>query len=92
VWDPWGMDAEPEHDPTPGIFEQLQRTRERLQAQPGWKEPTEAEKARAGRPFEDALARLRAERQAVKDFTAHVERAKGVPLSAISGPPRPSMS
>jgi hypothetical protein len=73
VWDSWDMDAVPDYDPGPRILDQLQRIRERFQAQPGWKEPTEAEKAQAGRPFEDALARLRAERQAVKDFTAHVE-------------------
>jgi hypothetical protein len=54
VWDSWDMDAPPEHDPTPGILDQLQRIRERLQAQPGWTEPSEAEKAAAGRLFEDA--------------------------------------
>jgi hypothetical protein len=38
------MDAPPDHDPLPGILEQLERTAERLRADPDWKEPTEAEK------------------------------------------------
>jgi hypothetical protein len=90
VWDSYDLDALPEHDPGPRILEQLQRIRERLQAEPGWTEPTEDEKAAAGRAFDEAIERIRAERQAVRDFTAFVEGelAKGVPLSAISDPPR----
>jgi hypothetical protein len=94
VWDSWDMDAPPEHDPTPGILDQLQRIRERLQAQPGWTEPSEAEKAAAGRLFEDALERIRAGRQAIRDFTAHVEAelAAGKSLGEITDPPRASAS
>jgi hypothetical protein len=90
VWDAWDMDAPPGHDPTPGILDQLHRIRERLQAEPGWKEPTEAQKADARSGIEEAFERIRSERQAIRDFTAHVEAelAKGVPLSGISDPPR----
>jgi hypothetical protein len=70
------MDAPPEHDPTPGILEQLQRIRERMQAQEGWKEPTEGEKAEAKCGLDEALERMRAERQAVRAFTAQVERER----------------
>jgi hypothetical protein len=38
----------------------------------GWKEPTEAQKADARSGIEEAFQRIRAGRQAVKDFTAHV--------------------
>jgi hypothetical protein len=56
-----------------------------LEAQEGWKEPDEAEKAEGRRAFEDAIERIRAERQAIRDFTAHVERelAAGKSLGEI---------
>jgi hypothetical protein len=94
IWDDWDMDKPPEADPSPRILEQLQRIRERMQAQPGWKEPSEAEKAAAGRPFEGAIERIRAERQAIRDFTAHVEAelAAGKSLGEITDPVRPSAS
>jgi hypothetical protein len=47
VWDSWDMDKPPEHDPTQNILDQLARIRERLQAEPGWKEPPGAESRRA---------------------------------------------
>jgi hypothetical protein len=91
VWDSWDMDKPPEHDPGPRILDQLQRIRERLQAEPGWTEPTEAEKAEGRRAFDDAIARIRAGRQAVKDFTAWVESelAAGKSLGEISDQARP---
>jgi hypothetical protein len=91
IWDAWDMDKPPEHDPTPGILEQLARIRERLQTEPGWTEPTEAEKAEGRRAFDEAIERIRAERQAVRAFTAFVEAelAAGKTLGEISDPPRP---
>jgi hypothetical protein len=91
VWDSWDMDAPPEYDPTPRILDQLQRIRERMEADPDWKEPTPDQLEDGRRAFEDAIERIRAERQAVKDFTAHVEAelAAGKSLGEIADPPRP---
>jgi hypothetical protein len=84
------MNAAPEYDPAPRILEQLQRIRERLQAEPGWTEPTEAEKAEGRRAFDEAIERIRAKRQAIRDFTAFVEAelAAGKSLGEISEPSR----
>jgi hypothetical protein len=92
VWDPWDMDAAPDYDPAPRILEQLQRIRERMEADPDWKEPTPEQLEDGRRAFEDAIERIRAERQAIRDFTAHVEAelAAGKSLGEISDPPRPS--
>src|SRR5580693_3330260 len=75
VWDSWDMDAPPDHDPLPGVLEQLERTAERLRADPGWKEPTEAEKVDGRRAFEEAIESIR-ERQAVRDFSDAYERER----------------
>jgi hypothetical protein len=75
--------------PPPGILDQLQRIRERMQAEPGWKEPTEAQKADARSGIEEAIERIRAERRAIRDFTAHVEAelAAGKTLGEIGDMP-----
>jgi hypothetical protein len=92
VWDSYDLDAPPEHDPTPNILDQLHRIRERLRAEPGWKEPTEAEKAEGRRAFDEAIERIRSERQAIRAFTAYVEAelAAGKSLAEVSDPVRPS--
>jgi hypothetical protein len=53
------MDEPPEHDPTPGILDQLHRIRERLQAEPGWKEPTPDQLEDGRRAFDEAIERVR---------------------------------
>jgi hypothetical protein len=92
IWDDWDMDKPPEADPSPRILEQLQRIRERMQAQEGWKEPSEAEKAEGRRAFDEAIERIRSERQAIRAFTAYVEAelAAGKSLAEVSDPVRPS--
>jgi hypothetical protein len=91
IWDPWDMDKPPEHDPTPGILEQLARIRERMDADPEWKPPTPDQLEDGRRAFDSALERIRAERQAIRDFTAFVEAelAAGKSLGEIGDPPRP---
>jgi hypothetical protein len=46
------------------------------ESQPDWKEPTESQKAEAVRGFDEALERMRAQRQGLRDFTAKVERER----------------
>jgi hypothetical protein len=70
------MDAPPENDPTPRILAQLELTRERLRAQPGWQEPTEEQKADGRRALDEAIERIRAELQAVRDFSDAYERER----------------
>jgi hypothetical protein len=85
IWDRWDMDAPPEFDPLPGLLDDTELTAERLRSQPGWTEPTEAQKVEAVRAFDEMIERMRAERQAIRDFTAFVEGklAEGVPLAEI---------
>jgi hypothetical protein len=73
IWDPWDMDAPPESDPVPRILGQIATIRERLQAEPGYKPPTPEQLEDGRRTFDEAIARIRAERQAIRDFTAYVE-------------------
>jgi hypothetical protein len=70
------MDAPPDHDPLPQLTEEMERMAERLRSQPDWKEPTESQKAEAVRGFDEALERMRAQRQGLRDFTAKVERQR----------------
>jgi hypothetical protein len=30
IWDPWDMDAPPDHDPMPRLLDEMERIRERL--------------------------------------------------------------
>jgi hypothetical protein len=69
IWDPWDMDAPPDHDPGPGILTRLQEMAERLRADPDYKPPTEAEKAETMRRLDEHRERQRAERQAIRDFS-----------------------
>jgi hypothetical protein len=89
IWDPWDMDAPPDHDPMPGILDALERTAKNLREGRDWKEPTEEQKAETRRVLEERRERQRAERQAVRDFTAFVERelAAGKSLSEIGAMP-----
>jgi hypothetical protein len=89
VWDSWDMDAPPDHDPMPGILDALERTAKNLREGRDWKEPTEEQKAETRRVLEERRERQRAERQAVRDFTAFVERelAAGKSLSEIGAMP-----
>jgi hypothetical protein len=54
------------------ILEQLDRIRERNRSQPGWEAPTDEQKDEGKRAFEDAIERIRAERQAIRDFSVFV--------------------
>jgi hypothetical protein len=45
IWDPWDMDAPPDHDPLPGLIAEIDRTAEHMRASPNWREPTEEQKA-----------------------------------------------
>jgi hypothetical protein len=76
IWDPWDMDAVPESDPLPRLRERLETMAERLRSQPGCEPPTEAQKAKTQRGLDEALARIRAERQAVRDFSDMIERER----------------
>lgn len=76
VWDPWDF-PEPSGEEaaasTARILAQLDRTRERLRAQPGYEPPTEAQLEEGRRPFEGLREKYEAEKAAVRAFTAKVE-------------------
>jgi hypothetical protein len=75
VWDPW--DPEPSEEEAAAtlasLLRQMDLTAERMRAQPDYVPPTEAQKAEAMARFEETIERMRAERQAVRDFTLKVE-------------------
>jgi len=75
IWDPWVPPAL-DNGVTERILAQLDRTRERLQAQPGYVPPTPAQIEGAKRGLDEALARMREEWDAVRAFTAKVERER----------------
>ena len=83
------MDAPPDYDPMPALLAEMDRIGERLRSQPGWKPPTPEQQERGRRAFEDAIERIRAERQALRDFTAFVEAelAAGKSLAEIGEMP-----
>jgi hypothetical protein len=87
IWDSWDMDAV-DNGAAARLHAELETMAERLRAQPDWTEPTEAQKAEAMRGLDEAVERMRAERQALRDFTAYVEAelARGVPLGEIRDP------
>ena len=87
---PNNLDAPPDHDPMPRILEQLATIAERNRARPGWKEPTPEQPEDGRRAFDDAIRRIRAERQMLRDFTAFVEAklAAGKTLGDIADPVR----
>jgi hypothetical protein len=70
VWDPTDLDAPPETDPLPLLIDAMDRTAERLRAEPGWREPTDAQRAEGRMGLEECIERYRAERQAIRDFSA----------------------
>jgi hypothetical protein len=76
IWDPWDMDAPPDHDPTPGILRQLDLIEERRRQRGDCREPTPEQLEDGRRAFEEAIADIRARRQAVRDFSAQVERER----------------
>jgi hypothetical protein len=55
---------------------EIDRTAEHMRASPNWREPTEEQKADGRRAFEEAIADIRARRQAVRDFSDKVERER----------------
>jgi hypothetical protein len=55
---------------------EIDRTAKHMRASPDWKVPTEAQKADGRRAFEEAIERIRAERQAVRDFSDKIERER----------------
>jgi hypothetical protein len=81
IWDPTDLDAPPESDPLPRILEQLDRSRERLQAEPGWKPPTPEQLDDARRAFEDVTESMRAERRAIRDFSDAYERERAAKVT-----------
>jgi hypothetical protein len=89
IWDPWDMGALPDHDPTPRILDQLTFIRERMEAQPGYTPPTKSELEDGWRAFEDAIERIRAQRETLRAFTRHVEAelAAGKTLAEIGDMP-----
>jgi hypothetical protein len=79
IWDPWDPD-----DVEDGALERIQNEIELIgkRIAQEWPDPTEAEKADARRGLDEVLERYRAERQALRDFTAKIEREraeKGAP-------------
>jgi hypothetical protein len=76
VWDPWDMDAPPDHDPLPGILRQLDLIEERRRQRGDCREPTPEQLEDGRRAFEDALERIRAERQAIRNFSDAYERER----------------
>jgi hypothetical protein len=82
VWDPYHLNAPPEHSPALGILAQLQRIRERMEADPDWRPPTFDQIEDGKRVFEDAIERIRG---SGSNFPAHVEAelAAGTSLGEI---------
>jgi hypothetical protein len=76
IWDPWDMDAPPESDPVPRLLDELDCIRERLQAEPGYKPPTPEQLEDGRRAFDEAVESMRAERQAIRDFSDAYERER----------------
>jgi hypothetical protein len=60
IWDQWDMDAPPDYDPGPRILDQLQRIRERMEADPDWKPPTPEQIEDGRRAFDEAIQLIRA--------------------------------
>ena len=69
IWDATDLDTLPDHDPLPLLIEQMNRTAERLRAQPGDEPPTPEQLVDGRRAFDDAIARIRAERRGIRDFS-----------------------
>jgi hypothetical protein len=74
ISDSWDPDQAADDGALERVMRQLDMTREHMQVQPGYVPPTEAQKAESKVRFDEMLQRMRAERQALKDFTAKVER------------------
>jgi hypothetical protein len=92
VWVSWDADAPPDHDPLPRLLAEMETIAERLRSQPGYQPPTEAQAAETRRELDEVVERMRAEREALRAFTAHVkaELARGVPLGEITDHVRPA--
>jgi hypothetical protein len=78
IWDPYDMDAPPDHDPMPVILGQLALMAERRREQGDYREPTEEQKADVRRQLEEMIERHRAERQ-LCGTSATPTRPRGVP-------------
>jgi hypothetical protein len=68
------MDAPPESDPLPRLVEEMDLIAERVRTQADYKPPTPEQLEDGRRAFEACIERIRAERQALRDFTAFVLR------------------
>jgi hypothetical protein len=88
VWDPHDLDAVAD-GAMDRVQAQLEEMAKRMRGSPDYVPLTPTQVEDAKRALDEAIERIRAERQAIRDFTAFVEAelAKGVPLSAISEPP-----
>jgi hypothetical protein len=79
IWDEWDF-PEPTAEEAAATLARLMATMdataERLKSQPGWTEPTEAEKAEAISGLEEARERYEEEKRQVRAFTAQVERER----------------
>jgi hypothetical protein len=79
VWDPWDFP-----EPTPeeaaatraSLTQRLEEMAIKLRASPDYKPPTEEQKAEANRRLEERMESYRAEKAAVRAFTAKVERER----------------
>jgi hypothetical protein len=79
VWDAYDFPEPTEEEAAAtldSLLRQMEQIAERLHAQPGYEPPTEAEQAEAMRGFEEARERYAAEKKAVRDFTAKIERER----------------
>jgi hypothetical protein len=83
--DDWTWTPRPNPTRSHGCWPEMETMAERMQSQADYKPPTEAELDEGRRAFESCIERMRAERGAVKDFTAAVEAklAEGVPLGGV---------
>jgi hypothetical protein len=81
IWDPWDPDRAVDDGALERVMARLEQTAERLRSQPDWPEPTPAQRAEATARLEEMIQRMRAERAAVRDFTAKVERERARPAN-----------
>jgi hypothetical protein len=76
IRDPWDPDQTVDDGALERMMQQLDQMAGRRRAEPGYAPPTEAQKAEATARFEEMVERMRAERQALRDFTLKVERER----------------
>ena len=72
VWDSYDPDditPDEARAPLESLTRQMELTAERLRAEPRWRELTAEESARAQRGLEECMECIRAERQAIRDFS-----------------------